>query len=495
MPEATTSTDRAVAAALFATLFVTYAYFFGGSGWNQNASFDLTRSIVERHRLDIDSYRDNTADLSFYGGHAYSNKAPGLSILTAVPYAAIHAWAGAPQASLQLTRTTYVCTLLVCGTSGAGIGLLLFVMLRRRGFSNLLCASIGLVAGLATPLFAYSTMLFAHVPSAFFLLLAMHLIERGRFASAGAALGCASLLSYPSIPAAMVMLGVIGASTTPRLRNVLRLVAGAAPFAIALGWYQVAAFGSPFRTSIATVNPLFRDESAFLGVLSGFRVEALFGITFSPYRGLFYLAPVLLIAGPGLLAMVKRERGTAAIVAFSTTALLVINASFNGWHGGWAIGPRYLLGVVPLLMIAVCYGADRFRLLFALLSAISLLLNVTAAAVDPQPPDKLHDPLGHYEIPALLFGSAGPNDAAVPILVRRFYVGHTSTSRATPDELMPFDRYAPDSPESEWASFNLGEVVFGAGSAASLLPFVAWLAAAATVTLRLAIAADRLQAD
>ena len=51
-----------------------------------------------------------------------------------------------------------------------------------------------------------------------------------------------------------------------------------------------------------------------------------------------------------------------------------------------------------------------------------------------------------------------------------FYTGHTSTNRVAPDEMLPFRKHAPGSPESEWASFNLGELLFGAGSFASLLP-------------------------
>ena len=35
---------------------------------------------------------------------------------------------------------------------------------------------------------------------------------------------------------------------------------------------------------------------------------------------------------------------------FGATRALV-NASFNGWHGGYSIGPRYVLQIVPLLAL------------------------------------------------------------------------------------------------------------------------------------------------
>ncbi|HEU4521617.1 MAG TPA: hypothetical protein VFT12_06420, partial [Thermoanaerobaculia bacterium] len=77
-----TRTDRRLAVGLFILTFLSYAYFFGGEGWNQNSHFDLTRAVVERGTLHIDGYAVNTGDISpGAGGHTYSNKAPGLSFL------------------------------------------------------------------------------------------------------------------------------------------------------------------------------------------------------------------------------------------------------------------------------------------------------------------------------------------------------------------------------------------------------------------------------
>ena len=95
-------------------------------------------------------------------------------------------------------------------------------------------------------------------------------------------------------------------------------------------------------------------------------------------------------------------------------------------------------------------------------------------------------------MPALLFGGAAPNDEAVPVWIRQLYTGHTSTNRVAPDELMPFSRYKPGSPETEWASFNLGELLFETGSALSLLPWFVLITLGIVVTLRLARDVDRV---
>jgi len=466
--------DRVAQVAIFATLLFSFAYFFGGSGFNQNATFDLTRSLVERQRLDIDAYASNTADVSFHDGHVYANKAPGLAFAAAVPYALFHTIHGVPRNTLELNVALYLCTVVICGSSGALIGVLLYRALRSRGATPVAAHSIALIACLGTPLFAYSTMLFAHVPSAMFVLLAFLLLDgtlERRPVAAGAAMGAATFINYLCAPLALLMLLLMRTR-----REALRYIAGGVPSAIALAAYQLAAFGSPFRTSIATMNPSFVERGAVMGIFHLPRLDALWGITFSPFRGLFYLSPILLLA---VFALVQRRLEPACANVFqlaSFVVLLILNASFNGWHGGYAVGPRYLVPAIPLLAIALPAAAARARLLFLAAAAISIFFNVAVTAVDPQPPDILRDPILGYAVPALLAGSA-PNDPAVP-WIAALYTGHTSTNRVAADEILPFKRHAPGSTESEWASFNLGELVFGPGALASILPWLLVTAAA-----------------
>ncbi|HEV7767329.1 MAG TPA: hypothetical protein VGQ76_20170, partial [Thermoanaerobaculia bacterium] len=437
------------------------------------------RSLVERQRLDIDPYASNTADVSFHDGHVYSNKAPGLSFLTAVPYAVIHAVRGAPSNAIDLNIALYLCTVFVCGISGALIGVLLHNAALRHGTSPNAAFAIAMLIGLGTPLFAYSTMLFAHVPSALLLLVAWLLLdgtfERRPFL-AGMAIGAATCINYLCAPIAIVLLLLLRSR-----RDALRFVAGGVPFAIALAAYQLAAFGSPFRTSIATMNPAFIERGALLGIFHLPRLDALWGITFSPYRGLFYLAPILLVALAGIVA----SKRWTIVAAFAL--LLLLNASFNGWHGGYAVGPRYLILVIPLLALGLTFLLPRARLIIVIAGAISLLFNIAVTAVDPQPPDILRDPIGRYALPSLIAGSVAENDEAVPPWIRGFYTGHTSTNRVAADEMLPFKSHAPGSTESEWASFNLGELIFGPGSLLSIVP---WL-----MIVALAVVTHRQRAD
>jgi hypothetical protein len=84
--------------------------------------------------------------------------------------------------------------------------------------------------------------------------------------------------------------------------------------------------------------------------------------------------------------------------------------------------------------------------------------------------------MNDYIIPLLVRGSFTPTAPLHPAWAPEFVHGHTSVVRHTVDQIIPFTKHAPGSPESEWASFNLGEIVTGPGLALSLLPILLVLA-------------------
>lgn len=485
--------DRNLTRWVFLTLLASYAWFFGGSGYNQNSHLATARAIVERGSVAIDGFDQATADYATYGGHTYSNKPPGVSVLVAIPYFVLHALRGAPRDVFALTLDLYVCTVVVCSIAGAALGALIFTVLRRRGHNATLSLSTALVIGLGTPVFAYSTMLFLHVPSALLMFAgvacATGLLPQ-RPVLAGALLGAAVTMNYLAVFAVVAVLVHLVAAR--EVRRAALLCAGGIPFAVALAAYQYAAFGSPFTTTIAHENPAFHTPGAALGVLKAPSLDALWGITFSEFRGLFFISPVLVIALAGLVSMFRSrdDRPIAAVITGTSVAFLALNASFNGWHGGYAIGPRYLLPIIPLLAIPLAIGVRSTPALSAILAAVSIAFNVAATAVDPQPPDRLMTPLMSYELPALVTGSAS-DSAEVPPWIRDFYTGHTSTNRVAADELVPFRIHPPGSPASEWASFNLGEVFTAPGSPWSIVPIFVFVSAACAAMFRAARRSDR----
>jgi hypothetical protein len=455
------SADAKIAAGLFLLAAVTFGYFTGGAGWNQDAHFDLTRAIVERQTLYIDGYDVNTGDVSKgTGRHTYINKPPGASILAAAPYAVVYAierGLHAPIDSLT-AMNRWISTAFSVGLCGALIGPILYLYGRRRMNATpaiALCVSSSILFG--TIVFPYSTMLFAHVPAALFLLLAVTLLDN-RPLAAGIAAGIACSCFY--VCALAVAILAITSLVRSR-RDAVLFVLGTIPFAALLAGYQWLCFESPFRTAVEASTP-FTQKGLLLGVIKMPSAEALYGLTLSPYRGLFFVSPILLMALVGFVSF-KRNPWFWPLIAVVTTYILAI-ASFHWWDGGFAFGPRYIAPIIPLLGIPMMAAKPRF--LWILPAILSIGLNFLATAVDPMPSPEVQHPVSRYLVPA-------------------FFTGHIGEK--TRKEIGWFETQSVANVALARDSGNLGEFIFGKRNRASVLPILVWLGAGFAVLLRMSL--------
>lgn len=462
-----TPPDRRIAQGLFALLFATYAWFFSGGGWNQNAHFDLTRALVERQTLHIDGYHRNTGDVSWSRAsglwHVYINKPPGVSFLAVVPYAPLYVVERALGVSVDgwfvMTLNAWLVTVLTCGVAGAMIPSVLYAYGRRAGISPRGALAVALAIGLGTIVFPYSTLLIAHVPPAMFLLLAFYWMDE-RPLLAGICAGVAGASYYLCILAAAILL--LGVWNRAGVRAALRFALGGLPFGALLLLYHWLCFGSPFTTSLE-ISDRFTEEGLLFGVFRAPSLQALWGLTFGDYRGLFIVSPVLLLAVIGAFRMPRRELLLIGSIVF---VFLAAVASFNHWEGGFAFGPRYILPIVPLLGVAMLYLRGRWVVpVGVLLGLASFAMQLMATAVNPTPSSRIRHPVQDYLFP-------------------RFVAGKTSINGQGIDESGAARRSRPDSREALWASFNVGELVAGPTNTLSLLPLLALLTAGTVLLLR-----------
>jgi hypothetical protein len=225
--------------------------------------------------------------------------------------------------------------------------------------------------------------------------------------------------------------------------------------------YQWLCFGSPFRTAVEASTP-FTQRGLLFGVIRMPSIEALYGITLSPYRGLFFVSPILLLAFVGFIAM-KRNQEFWAIIAIVTTFILAI-ASFNGWNGGFAFGPRYLVPIIPLLGVPMM--ATKPRLFWIVAAIASVGLNFIATGTDPMPSPEVQHPVSRYLVPA-------------------FFTGHIGEK--TRREIGWFETQSVDNVALARESGNLGEFIFGKRTRASLIPILLWLGAGFAILLRMSL--------
>lgn len=300
-------------------------------------------------------------DVSEKDGRVYSNKAPGAALVALPGALAARLFAGPPSAeSLRLSLT--LMRLLAATLPAILLALVLAGAAVRLGATPARARFAAAVLLFATPLFAYGLLLFSHALVAACLFGAWAAFfapgsgARGRRdVLGGALLGLAVLSEYPAaIPAAVLVLCVVVVSP----RRLLAIAAGGVPPALILALYDAACFGSPFALSSG-----FERAAAFRGLAA----SGLFGIglpspsillrlLLDPSKGLLVFVPLLLLwpwAFPAARGRVSREGGLA--LALVPLSLLVLYAGYPNWHGGFTVGPRYLVAALPFLVFPLAF--------------------------------------------------------------------------------------------------------------------------------------------
>jgi len=262
--------------------------------------------------------------------------------------------------------------------------------------------AMALLAGLATPLTHYAQTFFSEPLAglAFSIYFWMVLLAKRSFWSrqylflAGMALGWISLtkiaLSILWVPGGMYLMLLMWGTfkkDSLRLPDRLRFIMiKSVPLALGLSvtlfilaWYNIARFGHLFETGYGA------EASAWSTPF----FEGLSGLLFGAGRGLFFYMPLVLASMVLCRSFAKRYLPEAICVILSLVSLLCLYARWHMWEGGWCWGPRFLVPVIPLLLLplgAVLAEFPRWsiprRILFALLTGFSTLISINGLLVN-----------------------------------------------------------------------------------------------------------------
>jgi hypothetical protein len=360
----------APALAVFLILLGSYAFFWHTRDWNTASRLMLTYALVDRGTVEITGLEQHTGDLAKYNGRYYSDKLPGYPLLAAVPYACLRGVFGFPPHPLNVPAkehwaVDYWVTLATSGLFTAWTAALLVLLARDVGCTPASSIFVGLAYGLATPAYVYATLAYGHQASAFALLASFLLIwkqsprfEAIRLGVAGFLAALASVIELQMAPISAILgfylLGEI-LGRHHRLAGLWTFALGAAlPTLMLLGYNQIA-FDSPWRMGyFYEVN--FGDVHTAANPLALKPPDwgRLGPLLWGRYRGLFFHAPILVLALPGWVALLVRRRWALAIVSFMVCAsVLLVNLAYPQWTGGWSTGPRLLVPLIPFAMIPI----------------------------------------------------------------------------------------------------------------------------------------------
>ncbi len=406
---------------LFLMVVTVYSFFVQYPNVNQNSRFDLILALAQQASVSIDAYHENTIDKSFYAGHYYSDKAPGLSLLGLPAYLLLCLLQPVEQPGVWLGYPMHVVNALATALPSALLVLLLLRWLRKVTGHEQWSLAVAGVFALGTLALPFATMFFGHMTAAFFAFAAFYCLWSARSAPrgettlvggplpsllflAGLSAGLAFLVEYPAALIA-ALLGLYALVMLPHRKRVIFYLAGMLPPTLVLLAYNSVAFGGPFQLSywysVATpVAGQMRQGLLGAGLPTA---SGLWQITFGP-RGLFTLSPVLLLALPGLWTMHRRPdtRPESWLFLCIALAFVVASAGYFVPTGGGGPGPRFVILALPFLASSVGLAVARWRLPFAVLAPVSVAIMLVATVCNPQAPVSVGNPLMDFWLPALM---------------------------------------------------------------------------------------------
>ena len=345
------------------------AYAVQGVGFNQNAHYALVQALTHGTPV-IDCYRGTTADVSYFHGHYYANKAPGLAFVDLPVYAALRgvgiAHTGPVSANPSRTDIAVVWLLGLWSALLPALGLLVLVARAADEIEPGYGVAAAATLGGATMILPFSELLFAHSLSAFLAFASFALLQRRRPAPAGLVGGLAVCVEYPL---AIVALLLCAYAARGGLRRALEYGAGAAAGLVPLALYDWWAFGSPTHLSYRDAV-LQATHTGFFG-LGTPSPDALGDLLFSSV-GLLVITPVVALGAIALVPLWRRgRRAEAALFTAVAVFFLLYTAGFVTPIGGETPGPRYLIPLLPFLAVPFALAWRAWPLVTASLAAAS----------------------------------------------------------------------------------------------------------------------------
>lgn len=459
---------------LFILLFFTYSYFYHGGGHNSNTRINLTRAIVEEGRFMTDSFSLNTADLAINNGHTYCDKAPGTSFLGVIPFFFItqlekilpekfvYIWGD----RLRNHITIAFSVSLISAISA----LFLFELLGFYSTNLILRLFVTIGYSLGTPAFAYSTLFYGHQVAASFLIIILFMIHKIILGEtsyerewlylfiSGLLSGLTVLSEYPTAPVIVFLTIFIFIKLIDK-KKIIYFIAGGLIIAAFMFSYNTICFDNPISVGYSTYgskeNPSWAQMKKGVMGIELPRIDVIYKLLFGTYRGLFYLAPFLLLSIPGFYFFfkIKEKRHFFYLSILITVFYLCLNSGYGNsqifWGGGYAMGPRHLVPMIPFLMVPILLSLKRIKFLGVFLILISILISFMAVAVAPRAPYEYSNPLIQYYI-------------------TNFFRGELSKNIVT--------TFPPKFSSREFVAYNLGEI-FGLKRIKSIMPLLFfWIA-------------------
>ncbi len=392
LPAATPRARRvAIALAIGGALFLVYLLTFSGVPKTTDESYivDTTDSMAVRGHLRM----NQTAYLRPLQTSGVEPAQPVLSI--PLYWLAYHTpWVGNVHALFLFSPIVTVLTAIV-----------LFCYALDLGYGERTALASAFLFGLTTMAWPYAETYFREPLTTLNLFLAAFLFRRWRelfsarerrhwlYLSLGIAVTLVALLGKEATLVVLPVLFLIaypGRMAIQQHRHqVIGIVIGILAIAILFGLALVI-----FRERLQLAVSRYDISTRLSSFLDGLPQagEGLAGYLISPGKGIWWYSPVLLLALGAPVVLPRSRWRESWLMVGSTLWVALIYAAVRGpvWHGGAGWGVRYMLPLIPFLMVAALPLIDQAiqstrlwpKLILAVLALWGLAIQIAGAYVD-----------------------------------------------------------------------------------------------------------------
>ncbi len=406
----------------FIILFVVLNFFlsvFYLDTWqngNTTARAIAVVAFAETHSLQIDKRQEESVDKIFINGHYYCGKAP-LPLFIVIPFFEIvNLFHIAPE---NLEHAAYITGDILCGSIPFTLIILFsFLFIRKINTSTVSPVLLSMLPFYASFIFIYTGTFYGHMVAALFLLLSYITLRfQKNYFWSGVFCGLAFASEFPIAIIFLIWAMQIYLSERS-FKPAIKFALGILPSLIFIGVYNYFLSGNifnlPYKYDVVEEN---RINYGF----SFPKADAMWGLSFSPYRGIFLYAPFLILIFYEMIKLYLqkplREIFSTFVSNYLIVAVIIIFlfiSSYFEWSGGWCYGPRQLFIIAVLLCfegVTIFSTQKFFKPMFWLLIAFGLISTFMAkSTIVYSVPSDINNPFTGQVIPNFIKNNFNPNN-------------------------------------------------------------------------------------
>ncbi|MDB9535812.1 hypothetical protein PN451_08165 [Dolichospermum planctonicum CS-1226] len=392
---------------IFITVFILISLHATPDGSLSFRYTDTVRSLVDFGTFALQKGYRSHVDILLLNNNSYSVIPPGIPILLAPLYWLHRTFMSlvgiSVNSEIYWSIFNILTNIFVLAPLVSVVAVIMFKTLNK--FTDNIYKQLWLVFIFifGSLVFFYSTYgIWTHVYTMSFIFIAFYLtLTRRNSFLIGLFLGLAQIVDYIAIIPISLLIGFwihtkiqdqqIQYQGRIFLKELIVLLMGYSIFLLGLIYYNYIITGSVFKTpnslffqQLNKQNPesfdLVYRRSMNEGMFNFPSFQVLFGLTFSPFRGIFLYFPMVFLFIISLFRKNFKKNNVMVFCFIFVAFIFTFNSTYYAWSGDVCFGPRHLVVAIPFIIIGTVYTPLKY---IKILGALSIFINLAGVSTVP----------------------------------------------------------------------------------------------------------------